>query len=524
VSDPDERRDDEVVDEATPAEEPAAPEEPTAPEEPADAGPPAEAETPASPTPIPQPEPPGTLPPRPQWWSKRTPDEVSMEPVSRLTHHVAYEVTQALFTAALLATLGFVALGGQFADLYLWSRGSAPTTDEVVLLTIGEEALYLVDPADAQPEVTPRGLLAELVRFLDAAGASVVVLDILLDRPAPGDDALAAAIRDHGAVIVAERIALSQPGSGREFAAGPAPGLGDVATGFANLQEEESALFSGGDMLVRSAPLARRVARARLHGSWPMNLAGGEQTDGEVRPSLALAAAWMHTHGGDHAALLRQLAGACDGSPMVCGHADLGLPALPGPLHEPLEINFRGPEGADGIPAVDAARALRVMGECALLRSVGVEMPVSVPDDLAARLAGKVVVVCRVDGTADDRFVTPYSFPLLMGTDMAGGRVQAQLIDSLLGGTHVRHVGAWSGWLLALALAAGVVATRRRLRDDVHTIGWLALTAGLLLLGVALFRLTDGLTLDLGLPITVSLVTLLAVRVHAWALEDQVAD
>ena len=262
------------------------------------------------------------------------------------------------------------------------------------------------------------------------------------------------------------------------------------------------------------ALLALRYLRGRLV----------RPADGEVRPSLALAAAWMHTHGGDHAALLRQLAGACDGSPMVCGHADLGLPALPGPLHEPLEINFRGPEGADGIPAVDAARALRVMGECALLRSVGVEMPVSVPDDLAARLAGKVVVVCRVDGTADDRFVTPYSFPLLMGTDMAGGRVQAQLIDSLLGGTHVRHVGAWSGWLLALALAAGVVATRRRLRDDVHTIGWLALTAGLLLLGVALFRLTDGLTLDLGLPITVSLVTLLAVRVHAWALEDQVAD
>jgi CHASE2 domain-containing sensor protein len=518
VSEPDEPRDEAAVTDEVMEE----PDDDEVAEEPAveEAGPPAMESS------LPQPEPPpaGGLPRRPHWWSKRTPDEVSMEPGSRLSHHVAYEVTQALFSGALLATLGFVALGGQFADLYLWLRGPAPSSGEVALLTIGEEALYLFDPEDAEAEVTPRAMLAELVRFLDAAGASVIVLDILLDRPAPGDDALAAAAQAHGAVVGAERIALSQPGSGHEFAAGPTPALGEFATGFANLQEEENALFSGGDLLVRRAPLVRRVARARLAGPWPMNIAGGEQTDTEIRPALALSAAWMHAHGADHGALLQQLAAHCQGNPLVCDGDPLGLPATPAPLHQPLEINFRGPEGADGITAVTAARALRVMGESALMRSVGVEMPVTVPDDLDARLRDRVVVVCRVDGVADDRFVTPYSFPLLLGADMAGGRIQAQVIDTLLGGKHVRHAGAWLGWLLAIGLSAGIVLSRRRLRDDLHTAAWLATALGLLLFGILLFRVTDGLALDLGLPITVALLTLMLVRVHAWALEDQVAD
>ncbi len=453
-----------------------------------------------------------------------------MNPVSRLSHHLSYEITQAVVVAAVLAILAFVLLGGRLADVYLWLRSSAPTSGQVTLLTVGEEALYLFDPSDPAPQVTPRALLAELVRFVDAAGASVVVLDFLLDRPSEDDDLLAAAARDHGAVVGAERFVVSEPGSGREFAAGPAVGFGDaVATGFANLHEEQHALFSSGDLLVRRTPLVRRVAWARQGGAWPMGLVGGDQVDAAVRPSMPLLAAWMHTSGGSAADLQRLLDSGCGGSQLSCeiDTTELGLPGLPGALHELLEINFRGPEGSDEIPTVRAAQVLRVAGESALMRSVGVELPLAVPADMAEALQGRVVVICRVDevaAAAGDRFVTPYSFPLMLGADMTGGRIQAQVIDNLLAGHHLRHLGAWLPLGLTVLLLVGIGVTRRRLREDVHTAVWCAAAAALVLAGVVLFMATDGLVADLELPVAAVVVALIALRLHGWALEDQIAD
>jgi hypothetical protein len=255
---------------------------------------------------------------------------------------------------------------------------------------------------------------------------------------------------------------------------------------------------------------------------------GSEQTDGEVRPSLALLAAWLYrarqadpTVRSDD--LLMQLQQRCTGSPMRCDDdgSALGLPPLPGPLHEPLEINFRGPEYADGLPTISAARALRLMGEAALLRGLGVDAPM-VTDQMRAALQDKIVVVCRVDSVAraaGDEFITPYAFPLMMGADMTGGRVQAQVIDTLLSGRHVRRVGAWLPLLLALLLAAAVVASGRVLRDDVHTVGWLVAAAAAVLAGAGLFAVTDGLVVGMGLPLAAILVTLTTVRVRGWARE-----
>jgi len=469
-----------------------------------------------------------------RWSLKGSPDELSTNPTSRLSHHLAYEATQAVVVAALLFALAFVTLGGQFGDIYVWLRGSAPVSGEVSVLSIGEEALYLYDPDDPLPEITPRGLLAELVRFAAAAEARVIVLDILLDRARPEDARLAEVARAHGAVIGAERFALTEPASGREFAAGLAPGFGDsIGTGFANLQEEENALFSGRDLLVRRAPLVRRVARAALTGPWPANLVSGDQADAEVMPSLALLAAWLHAARARDAtatpaALRRSLARACDGTPLQCDldEADLGLPRIPGGLERPLEINYRGPESGDGLPTVRAAQALRVMGEAALLQTLGIEAPIAVPEELKAQLRDRVVVICRVDAgaaSAGDRFATPHS-PLLGRSDMSGGRIQAQVIDTLLSGRHVRHTGHWLAWPLAALVAVAVWWTSRRLRDDVHSLAWLVVGVGLVALGAALFRLFDGLVLDLGLPLTALLLTLIVVRVKEWALEDQVPD
>ncbi len=464
-----------------------------------------------------------------RWWQRPQPGTLAMDPVSRLTHHLGYETAQAIVVAGLLGVLAFVALGGQFADLYIKMRGAAPTSGEVTLLTIGDEALYLWNPSEPLPETTPRSLLAGYVRFLDEAGARVVVLDFLLDRPAAGDDELAVAAVSHGAVISAEQFVLTDHSSGREFVPGTTPGLGDaIFGGLANFQQEQNRLFSSSAMLARRAPLVRRVARARLEGSWPGNMDGSEQTGAEIRPAMALAAAWLYrareadpSARGDQ--LLRTLQDQCSGMPLRCegGLEALGLPDGPGRLEDPLEINYRGPESRDGLPTVRGAQVMRLMSEAALLRGLGIDVPM-VNEEMSALLEDRVVVVCRVDQAAaagGDRFVTPYSFPLLRDADMSGGRIQAQLIDTLLSGRHVRHISGWLSLLLAIGVAVAVVYTRRLLRDDVHTLACVVGFVGMVLFGTLLFQVTDGLVLGLGLPLVAGLLALIAVRVHSWSLE-----
>ena len=110
------------------------------------------------------------------------------EVVARVSADLAHEVVVNVLAAVALAGLAFALFGGRVEDLYLRTRTFAPVSGHVTVVGIDEESFYLWDPADPRPEVTPRGLLAELVRVLTAAKARVVVLDILTDTPAPGDD------------------------------------------------------------------------------------------------------------------------------------------------------------------------------------------------------------------------------------------------------------------------------------------------------------------------------------------------
>lgn len=422
------------------------------------------------------------------WWRRAAPDEECEEPGSHLARAMAYETLVVAFTAIALAVLVFVVSRGQFEDLYVKTGGVTPS-DEVVLLSIGEEALYLWDPAAPEPEVTPRPLLAQLVRFADAAGAEVIVLDVLLDRPATDDVALLDAARAARAPVVgATRFVQTDPVSGAEFAAGLAQVYGPlIQPGFANLQVEEPWLLSE-DRLVRRAPLQRRVSTARLTGSWPMNIIGAEQSDEVQLESLALVAA--------------RAAGAD--------------PVLD---EDPLLIAFSGPERSGAIPTVRASAALRALGAAALAEAMGVEMPVDVPPDIAAVMDGKVVVIGRVDEAADDRFVTPYAWPLLVGEDMAGARVQATLIDQLITGRRIRSVaGVWA-WIPALLLAAAVFFTRRWVRDDVHAIGWVLACGAGTAAGILLFRASD-VAFDVGPGIGGILLTLCAVHVWEWAIDE----
>ena len=403
------------------------------------------------------------------------------DPWGFLVRALAYETLVVVVTAASVAALLFLAslllFRGQLQDVYLRLRGPAPISAEVSLVTVGPEALYLFNPADPHPNETPRELLAELVTFLDAAGASVVVLDFLMDQPATGDDLLAAASLTHGSVIAAERFEITEPASGRVFTPGIPPVLESaMGSGFANFQEEPST-WLGSELLVRRLPLLRTTDRAHLSGPWPLNQVGAKQDIDEIVPALSLAAAWRHRAlqrdpSAKQESLTRLLQDQCTPAPLQCEvrMADLGLPEVPLDLSEPHDINFRGPEGGDGLVTVDAARILRVLAGTALLKQLGQNGPVDVPEDLRAQLEGRVVVVGRVDVHSDgtsDRFATPYSLPLQANADMSGPRIHAHAIDTLLSGRHIRHSGGWLAWLLALGVSGGVQIGRASCRERV---------------------------------------------------------
>lgn len=421
----------------------------------------------------------------------------------------------------------FVAIGSGLTDVYLQVRGVGAVSGQVAQVTIGEEALYLWDPAAEDRSVTPRGLLAEIVRFLDQAGADVIVLDVLLDRPQPDDALLAAASRDHGSVIAAERYVLSEPAAGIHFQPGVARAYdGAIAGGFANLYQRTTILSQ--DLLVRGAPLVKRVSRARAEGVWPGNLVGAVQDEGAVVPSMALAAAWAfrrHREGlpARVVQLEETLRNGCEGeSTLVCSLdlPQLGLPDAEGDLADVLTINFRAPEHSDPIPTVNAADILRLAGQAALMRSLDPSLQPPIPDAYRQVIDGRVVVVGRAGvGPDGDRFITPFGFPAYLEADMAGVRIQAQLIDTLLSGHHVRSV-VWPVAVGAIALIALVVRSFRRIDDRVHFTAWSAVSVGLVLVGAVIFRWTDGLMLDMG-PAVVGISTaLFAVHLRAWAHEQ----
>jgi CHASE2 domain-containing sensor protein len=423
---------------------------------------------------------------------------------------MAYEVVVIAVTFVSVAVLGFLVSRGQFEDLYIKARGPAPVSGQVALLTVGDEALYLWNPEDAQPEVTPRAMLAELIRFCDEAGAEVVVLDVLMDRAEPGDDVLANAIRETGMpVVAAVRLVETDPQSHHLFAAGITPALEDtIVPGFANLQEEEPWLFSE-VTLVRKAPLTAHAATARMTGLWPMNMVGAEQSDDTVLPSLAMAGAFLKSQG-DATELARRLGSG----------ESLGLPSLPS--EESVLINFRGREGQDGIPTAKASNALRAAGTSAMFGLLGSPQPITVPPEMREALEGRVVLIGRVDGVADesDRHATPYGFPIFGRADMAGVRIQAQILDTLLSGNHIRNVGGKVSWFLAVVLCGAVVLSSRWLRDDVHVVLWSLASALVVMAAAGLFELTDGLALELGPPLGSALVTLTALHVYRWSVEE----
>ncbi len=439
---------------------------------------------------------------------------------------IAHSLFGGIATTIIGTILGFTAFGGLFLDVYANLAPPSESSEEVTVVTIGPESLYLWDANNPEPEVTPRGLLAELVNTLHDAGARTIVLDVLLDSSQQNDDALAEAAIKHGAVIGAEQSAVTQPRTGRLFAKGITPTLKGLDTpaiypAQANLFFTEPMLFTG-DLIFRGVHLAQLYQRSSIEGTWPDTIVGAREE--VISPSLSLAGAWLHqarkeSDNANYNTLLRELKDTCSvelGKLNCESHSVSGLPPFQSLLHQDFWLHHMGSEQNDALPFLPASTLLMLTAERQTFKRLGIPddqlPPTAFPESVTSKLKDKLVVVGRVDrlGQPDaDRYPTTYSFPLFKKHDMAGVRIQAQLMDALLSGRRVHFMPWWFNLLLIPVSILLTLSLYRKVPIVWQTGLWLI---GLLLsigIGYVLFVYMDGWVLELGPAITASLVTLM---------------
>ena len=297
-------------------------------------------------------------------------------------------------------------------------RGPQEPDRQVAVVAIDESSLSMLGRWPIS-----RRLLAETVDAISAAGASVIVFDLMLVGPEgeEADTALAASIVRAGNVVVPFGFTFQGP-------------------------ERRSPLP---DAIVRSAypvtvatPGQERIPQARnilspllafLDGGTPGHVSVLLDNDGQLRfihpavrlgdgiyPSMAMVAARMHL-GLPPDALAADLSGSVRlGDRWFETTPDLAL-----------AINYAGPAGS--YPTWSLTDLL--LGK--------------VP---TAALAGRVVVIGATASGLGDRFVTPYD------SNLPGAEVFANAIDNLIAG-RVLSRGQWVEGLDLLALLLAGIAT-----------------------------------------------------------------
>jgi adenylate cyclase len=288
--------------------------------------------------------------------------------------------------------------------------------------------------------VLPRACHARLIRNLQRAGARVILFDMLFEQPREGDDALAAAMRAHGRVILAwAREESADPNGAEAHPVLPNERLARAAFAVANAN-----LPNDPDGLIRRFPWAALlpdpddVARLRR------------------LPGLAVAAAGALADP-DAAAIEQELGhGRAGGHVLVDARVD----------EEPTStIAYRGPGGFScrRVPYYQVYWA---------------DDPRRADVDLAQLrrwVAGRVVLVGAVTESAHDTHPTPWG-------KMPGAEVQANALDTVLSGRFLRP--APEGARVALLVLGCLVMALEPL-----LFGRLWLMAGA---GVALFFLPLG--------------------------------
>lgn len=367
-------------------------------------------------------------------------------------------------------------------DLQMRLRGPISPSSAVVVAAIDEKSLKSVGHWP-----WPRRTLAELTTKLADAGAALIVYDVILSEPAPGDRVLAKAVDAAGNVLMPTVFLFAdEKGAG----AGPAdpPGALSAVRHPGRLAVDPPPVALGA--IVPVPPLQRAEAAQGQINILP-------DDDGTLRWETAIVAYRRRLY----LSLDLTATAAFLGVPHDRIVLDSGRGIALGPRYFPTDrwgrllIPYAGPEHT--IPYLSVADLLD--GRVA-----------------PAAVRGKIVVVGATASGLHDTVVTPFS------PYMAGVEKHAQLISALLEGRSIRRASPWvnGGLLLAVGLLFSLLLPRLRALAGAAA-GGLGLL-GLLLPGYFLLA-RDGLWLDLAHPALAIGGIFLAVTVCNFAVEERYA-
>jgi len=373
----------------------------------------------------------------------------------------------------LIHTAAMLALTGAFAVLFYlaqpFSSINSRLTDQLFLDTTPSPNIVIVAIDDAtlgeygRLAEWPRSRHADVIRSLNAAGAQVIVFDVLFSEPAPDDGILASAIRDAGNVVLAAAGAdLIDIRDGRWVYASllvPEDGLGNGAViGHANV-----------------APDADGIVR-RL----PAYIGGTGQAPGV--PSLSLAATY------------RLLGQSPPGTPpFKDGYLQVMKKQVPVNGSGDMRINFSG--------------------------SVQTYKTISYSDLLEgnfdpAAIARKIVLIGVTASGGQDSWVTPVS-----GEKMSGTEIHANALDTILRERFLTDESRGHNLLMCLLLA-GITS----LALPVLKVRWGSLLVVLLLVGFAawsFYQFDAGLAVGILYPLAILPVAFAGNLAFGLALESR---
>ena len=314
---------------------------------------------------------------------------------------LAAGIAVTLFMLVVLQSLPFFQRDELAAyDFQFARRGDLSAPTNIIFVGVDHDSIDFLN--DGSYPLRRRSI-ADAVRFLHRAGARAIGLDFIFESPKVDDNALAAAMREAGNVVVAQRLGASLTSNyiaaETELVPPVAPlARAAAAIGVANVNQDDD----GG---LRSVELLQAGP-------------GGKTIGGKLYPTFAaqLASVALHKPLGE---ILR------------------GLPRT-------LYVNYVGPQAAG-----DASQ------QTLQLASI---TDVAIGDDSPKLFRDKIVIIGCADIVCNDLWTTPYG-------QMYGSAVQANILATILNRHAIQPAGTTANNLLLLlvAFATTLAATHFRL-------------------------------------------------------------
>ncbi len=319
--------------------------------------------------------------------------------------------------------------------------GAPPVTSRIAIVAIDDRSLERLGAWHSWP----RRYYAQVLRFLHAAGARAIGVDVLFAEPSPDDAELAAAIAAAGTVV--------QPVIGKVGADSRQPEGGAIS--YPVLLAPHPALAAAGqlghanvlpdvDGTVRRVPLVLEI-------------------QGQPYPALSLALASVYLR---HTQSLDVPPGPADGRLLAAGRV------IPIDVHYRMLVHYAGPPshaaGASTYPLVSFVDVLEGRAD-------------------PRQFTDKIVLIGLAGATG---FADDYWVPTSQGAKMAGVEIHANAVATLVSTAFFQEQGPASILVTLVALCMAIAAVTATWRI------WRAAVLALALLGAYIY-LATGIFFDM---------------------------